>query len=132
MIKKIFYCVLSLTFFYTSLATAKETMPSWEGIYCNATTDICIKIDQQGIQKIGDDEMYDYAQGTFFSKKGNDLIITEDLDLYSPTDARFGSIRFELSSNGKIIKIIKPLEPEEEGAIKRYHYDITYGTYIKK
>ncbi len=132
MIKKIFYCLLSLTFFYTNLATAEETMPSWEGIYCDATTDTCIKIDQQDIYKIGDDETYDYAHITFFRKKGNALIITEDLDLYSPTKALSGSVWLELSPNRKTIKIIKPLEPEEEETQKRYHYDVVYGTYIKK
>ncbi len=130
--KKIFYCLVLFTFFCTSFATAEEIMPSWEGVYCSATTDTCLKIEGQNIRKVGEEEQYDYAFITFFTKTGNALIITTDLDLYSPTKALAVLAELKLSQDRKTIKIIEPSDSEEKDTLKKYHYDAIFGEYIKE
>ncbi len=135
--KKIFYSLLLLAFTCTAPLQAQaenkadNAMPSWEGIYCNQATLVCMSIYEQGIDTFNNGGSY--AQIKFYTQKSSAFIIEGELKIESPQGGTFMLLHISPSEDRNSMKIVESPYFKTWGtdSISNYGESLLLGKYFR-
>ncbi len=134
--KKIFYSLLLLIFTCTMPLQAQaenttgQTMPSWEGRYCNQTTLICMSISEQGVDTFNNGGSY--ARVRFYTQKSSAFIVEGELKIESPQAGTFMLLHIVPSEDKSSMKVVESPYFKTWGSdsINNYGESLLLGNYF--
>ncbi len=133
--KKTFYSVLLLAFTCImpaqAQATSQDTMPSWEGVYCDKATDNCMRIYEQGVDTVNSGGSY--AQIMFFTQESGAFVAEGELSIASPTEGNIFLLHITPSEDRKTMKVVENpyFKSWGDDPIDNYGDSFLFGNYVR-